>query len=58
MTDWMYGELWPRNPDEECATVCKAHKRFIPCRGDEAECQWSSEPGDVAMVRAYQGEKE
>lgn len=46
---------WPLDdvvgrPDD-LPTVCLTHQRFVPCRSG---CHLSSDPGDVAAVRAYQ----
>lgn len=34
--------------------VCVTHKRFVPCRKNDEECFFSSDPGDIGRVRAYQ----
>jgi hypothetical protein len=35
-------------------TVCVTHKRFVPCRKGNEDCEWSSAPGDIGMVRWWQ----
>lgn len=42
-------------PDGDCDTwVCVTHRRFVPCRHDNAECVLSTNKDDVEMVRKYQ----
>lgn len=45
--------------DDDEPTVCTVHKRFVPCRPCQRDCdelvssRWSSDPDDVEAVVAY-----
>ena len=49
-----YDQLWEADLDDIPAAVCCYHKRFVPCRDDDEDCDISTHPADVEHVRAYQ----